>query len=63
MELVKGNIIITLDKYLKEKPGFCISLLYMDLNIDEPTYYVLEKLYTYIVKSLIIAFDEYNLSK
>ena len=35
----------------------------MDLDVDEPTYYVLEKLLPYMVKGSIIVFDEYNLSK
>lgn len=63
IELVKGNIINTLDGYLCDKPGFRISLLHMDLDVEEPTYYVLEKMYPFMVKGSIIAFDEYNLSK
>ena len=63
LELVKGNVMNTLSDYLNDKPGFRISLLHMDLDVDEPTYYVLEKLYPYMVKGSIIAFDEYNLSK
>lgn len=31
VELVKGNIMVTLDKYLKNEPGFRISLLHMVL--------------------------------
>jgi 2-dehydro-3-deoxyphosphooctonate aldolase (KDO 8-P synthase) len=63
LELVRGNVMETLDKYLSDKPGFRISLLHMDLDIEEPTYYVLEKLYNYMVKGGVIAFDEYNLGK
>ena len=63
LELIKGDVISTLDSYLIDKPGFRISLLHMDLDVDEPTYYVLEKLYPYMIKGSIIAFDEYNMSK
>jgi len=63
VELVKGNVMTTLNEYLIDKPGFRISLLHMDLDVDEPTYFVLEKLFPYMIKGSIIAFDEYNLSK
>ena len=35
----------------------------MDLDIDEPIYYILEKLLPFMVKVSIISFDEYNLSE
>lgn len=63
IKLIKENVMETLDKYLNDKLGFRISLLHMDLDVDESTYYVLEKLYLFMVKESIIAFDEYNLSK
>lgn len=58
-ELVKGNVSITSANYIKEKPGFRISLLYMDLDIEEPTYDALVNFWDHIVPGGIIVFDEY----
>ena len=37
-DLVEGDVIETSESYLKNKPGFRISLLNIDLDIEEPTY-------------------------
>jgi len=58
-ELVKGDITLTSKEYLKTRPGFRISLLYMDLDIEHPTYETLINLWDRIVPGGIIAFDEY----
>jgi len=36
--LVKGDVEETLPKFLEENPGFRISLLYIDVDLDRPTY-------------------------
>ena len=38
-------------------------MLHIDLDVYEPTYLVLDKLYKYIVKGGIIMFDDYNTIK
>lgn len=58
-ELVKGDIIKTSNDYLIGRPGFRISILYLDLDLDEPTYETLNNLWNNIVKGGIIVFDEY----
>jgi hypothetical protein len=63
VEFVVGDVTYTLTNYLKDKPGFRISLLHMDLDVGEPTYYVLNKLKKYLIPGSIIVFDEYNLDK
>ena len=58
-ELVAGDISITSEKYKKQNPGFKISLLYIDLDIEEPTYNTLKNLYENVTKGGLIVFDEY----
>lgn len=58
-ELVQGDISKTSKNYLLNKPGFRISLLYLDLDLEKPTYDTLENLYDRIVPGGIIVFDEY----
>lgn len=62
-QLVEGDITITLPKYLEENPGFRISYLYLDLDIDQPTFISLNLLYDRIVRGGIIVFDEYACEK
>jgi|SRR3990167_1412461 len=59
-ELVKGNVVETCQEYVKNRPGFRISLLYMDLDLEEPTYAVLSSFWDKIVKGGVIVFDEYG---
>jgi hypothetical protein len=58
-ELVAGDISNTTKKFIKDRPGFRISILYMDLDIDEPTYDTLVNLWDFIVPGGIVVFDEY----
>jgi hypothetical protein len=58
-ELVKGDISKTSREYAVKNPGFRISILYMDLDIEEPTLETLDNLWDRIVPGGIIVFDEY----
>lgn len=62
-ELIEGDVEKTIPDYLKKNPGFRISYLYLDLDIDRPTYASLNLLYDRIVKGGIIVFDEYACEK
>jgi hypothetical protein len=57
--LVKGDISQTTKEFVKNKPGFRISILYLDLDLYEPTYDTLVNLWDYIVYGGIVVFDEY----
>jgi len=59
-DLVKGDIIKTTKEYSKTRPGFRISILYLDLDLEEPTYETLVNLWDNVVKGGIIVFDEYG---
>ena len=58
-ELVKGDIVTTSKTYIESRPGFRISLLYMDLDTDEPTYNTLCNLWDRVVTGGVVVFDEY----
>jgi hypothetical protein len=58
-ELVPGDISITSAEYAKSRPGFRISLLYLDLDLDRPTYDTLVNLWDRVVPNGVVVFDEY----
>lgn len=60
VEIVKGDILKTLDEYLTNNPHLKISLLHIDVDLYEPTKHVLEKLYDKVTKGGIIIFDDYG---
>lgn len=61
--LVKGDVEETLPKFLEENPGFRISLLYIDVDLDRPTYNGLKYLWDRILPGGVVLFDEYEYHK
>ena len=61
VNLIKGNIIQTLPKFLNKKK-IKISLLHLDLDLFEPTIFALEKLYNKVKKGGIILLDDYKIA-
>lgn len=57
-ELVKGNVTETLPEYLENHPETLVSMVYLDLDLYEPTKFCLEKILPYCHKNTIFAFDE-----
>lgn len=60
IEFVKGDILKTLPQYLENNPHLLLSLLYLDMDIYEPTKFALEQLYDRVVPGGVVAFDELN---
>lgn len=58
-ELIQGDITSTSKDYLSDKPGLRISILYLDLDLDEPTYDALNNMWDRVVDGGIVVFDEY----
>lgn len=58
-QLVKGDIIKTSKSFLEDKPGLRISILYLDLDLDIPTYTALVNMWDRIVDGGIVVLDEY----
>ena len=63
IELIKGNAINTIPKYVKDNPHLIISLLYLDFDIFEPTSIALKNFLPLVPKGGIIGFDELNSKK
>lgn len=62
-ELVNGDVSDTTKNFVQFNPGFKISLLYMDLDLEIPTYNTLNNLWDNVTKGGIIVFDEYGYHK
>jgi len=62
-ELVKGDVETTIVKFLEENPGFRISMLYIDVDLDRPTYFALKHLWDRILPGGVILFDEFEYHK
>ncbi len=60
IDLVKGNVLITLPSYLKDNPETRIALLNLDMDVKEPTDIALDLLYDRVVPGGLILFDDYN---
>lgn len=58
--LIEGNVCSTTKDFVEKNPGFRISLLYLDLDLDEPTYESLVNLWDRVVPGGYIIFDEYD---
>ncbi len=59
-ELVKGDVAVTVPKYLKENPQTVIALAYFDLDLYEPTKQCLEAIRDYVTRGTVLGFDELN---
>ncbi len=57
-ELIKGNIIETLPRYIKEHPETVFALVYIDVDLFKPTQAILHSVMDLIPKGGILAFDE-----
>ena len=62
-KLIKGDVEHSMPEFLKENLGFRISLLYIDVDLDRPTYHTLKYLWDRILPNGIIIFDEYEYHK
>lgn len=60
VELVKGDLTKTAPKYIKDNPHLVVSLLYLDVDLYEPTKKALEVFVPRMPKGAIIVFDELN---
>ncbi len=60
-ELVKGDLIKTLPKFIENNPSLQISLLHIDVDIYEPSLVILESLWDKIVPGGILMLDDYGL--
>jgi hypothetical protein len=57
-ELVKGDVVQTIDKYLDDNPQTIIALAYFDLALYEPTKKCLEAIKPHLARGSVLAMDE-----
>lgn len=60
VELVRGDIKETVPEYLRQKPETLVSLLYLDVDLFEPTKVAIEHFVPRMPKGAVLAFDELN---
>ena len=61
IELVRGDAVKMIPRYVSENPQLIVSLLYLDFDIYEPTVAALKHFLPRMPKGAVIAFDELNL--
>lgn len=62
-KLIQGDITSTSKSFANKNPGLKISLLYMDLDLGDPTYHTLTNLWDNITTGGLVVFDEYGYHK
>ncbi len=60
VELVVGDAIQTIPKYVEDNPHLVVAMLYLDFDMYEPTKVAVETLLPRMPKGAILAFDELN---
>ena len=60
-ELVPGDINVSVKQFIKQRPGFRARLVYVDVDLEEPTFNALEALWPVIPKGGYIVLDEYGI--
>lgn len=60
VKLVQGDIENSLPKFLESNPGFRASLIYIDVDIERPTYHAMKNLWNRLLPGGVILFDEYE---
>lgn len=58
IELIRGDAIKTIPKFVIDNPHVLISLLFLDFDLYEPTKVALDELVPRMPKGAVIAFDE-----
>lgn len=58
--LIKGDILTTLPRFVRENKNLMVSLINLDLDLYEPSKIVLESLYPRLSKNGIIILDNYK---
>jgi hypothetical protein len=60
IKLIKGDASLTCIDFRKNNPGARIKLLYLDMDVEKPTFIVLKNLWDIVVLNGLIILDEYG---
>ena len=58
--LVAGDVFTTVPQFLSDNPHTRIALLHLDMDVYEPTAFVIEKALPHMVSGGLIVFDDYG---
>lgn len=58
VHLIKGDVVKTIPKFIKEHQHLLVSLLFLDMDLFEPTKAALENFLPRMPKGAVVAFDE-----
>lgn len=61
VELVQGDVCVSIPEYVQKNPGLRISLLHLDMDLYAPTLEALRHLYPLVVPGGIVLLDEYGM--
>ena len=59
-EIVKGDVLETIEEYIERNPETIIALAYFVLDLYEPTYKCLSAIKEHLTRGSVIGFDELN---
>ncbi len=59
-ELVEGDVLETIPKYISDHPELKIALLHIDVDVYHPTLVILQNLYDKVVKNGLVVFDDFG---
>lgn len=60
VELVKGDLTVTAPQYLTDNPHLVVAMLYLDVDLYEPTLAALRTFVPRMPKGAVLVFDELN---
>lgn len=60
VELIVGDAVKEIPRYVKKNPHLVVSLLYLDFDLYEPTKIAIENFIPRMPKAAVLAFDELN---
>lgn len=58
VKLIKGDLVETVPRFMEETPHLVVSLLFMDVDLYEPTRVALEQFVPRMPKGAVLVFDE-----
>jgi hypothetical protein len=62
-KLIDGDVEFSMPTFLQENPGFRASLVYIDVDLERPTYHTLVNMWDRLLPGGVILFDEYEYHK
>jgi len=60
IDLRKGNVFDTVPEFVAQQPAARIALLHLDMDVREPTQFVLDQLFERVVPGGLVVFDDYG---